>query len=140
MNMFMLQTKPQWGLLVGFGSVGPAAVLLVLGADDPRTVKFCWLTAVVIVLVGSGAASLLALRRSSTGIGEAARLGAFAWICVSIVVSLLVLWFTPFLILTLPIAALIGAIMGAAIGALMKGVGITVASPVRVPRRRRATP
>jgi hypothetical protein len=137
MNMFMLQTKPQWGLLVGFGSVLPPAVLLVLGADDPRTDKLCWLMAVVIVLVGAGAASLLALRRTSTGLGEAARLGAFAWICASIVVSLTVFFFNPFVILTVPIAAVIGAIMGTLIGALMKGAGIAVAPPARIPRRRR---
>ena len=102
MNMFMLRTKPQWGLLVGLGAVGPAAAWLVL-VTDPRAARLSWMIALAAIVFGAGSASLLALQQNSTTLWEAARLGAYAWMAVTFVVSFLLFWLNPFLILSLAV-------------------------------------
>ena len=136
MNMFMLKTKPQWGFLVGLGAVGPAAAWLVL-ETDPRAARLSWLIALAAIVFGAGSASLLALQQNSTTLWEAARLGAYAWMAVTFVVSFLLFWLNPFLILSLAVTVPFGAAMGTAMGGILHGAGIRVAPPPKVVVHRR---
>jgi hypothetical protein len=139
MNMFMLQTRPQWGFLVGAGAVGlPAAVLV--AATEVRVSGLAWLAALTAALVGGGWAALLSLRNPATSLWRATLLGAYAWMGTTFVFSLMTLYYAFYFLATLPVAALLGAVMGAIVGAFMTWAGIQVAPPRRAIIRRKVRP
>ena len=136
MNMFMLQTRPQWGFLVGAGTVGIPAILLVL-ATDIRIYGLAWMGALTAALVGGGWAAILSLRRNSTNLWRAALLGSYAWMATLLVLTPIIPYLLYWVIPVLPIAALFGLAMGAAAGGLMRWAGIRVAPAQPVVRRRK---
>ena len=126
MNMFMLQTKPQWGWMVGAGAVGIPAIGLV-AATEGRGSGWAWLAALTATLVGGGWAALLSLRGHRATLARATLLGSYAWMATTFVTSILLyVYLYPYLIITLPISALFGAVMGAIVGGVMKWAGIQV--------------
>jgi hypothetical protein len=137
MNMFIFQTRPAWGFLVGAAAVGIPTALLVL-ATDGRAHGLAWLAALTATLVGAGWASLLTLHKRSTDLQRATRLGSYAWMATTFVFGLpLSLYFLPFLLFTLPIAAIFGACMGAAVGGVLRWIDVRVAPEPRVVLRRK---
>jgi hypothetical protein len=137
MNMFMIM---RWGFLIGSGSVGIPAFLLVI-TTDARTEGYSWLTALVAALVGGVWASLLALQKNSADLRRAARLGVYASLAIAFLVSPLILlyafFYFPPLVVVVPLYALLGAGMGAAMGWILKQLAWNPRPTVgRFPSRR----
>ena len=136
MNMFMLQTRPQWGVLVGAAAVGTPTVLLVL-ATDGRAHRLAWLAALTATLVGGGWAAILSVRKNSTDLWRATLLGSYAWMATLLVFAPIVPYLLFWVIPLLPVAAVLGALMGAVMGGVLHGAGVRVAPPQLVARRRK---
>jgi hypothetical protein len=139
MNMFMFMkpparrlTAPAWGFWVGLGSVGiPVAVMIALSGE--RGNGWAWLIGLASALVGGGYAALLALGRSAGRVPKAGRLGAAAWMTVTVVMTLLIAPFMFYviflLIVTLPLSAIFGAGMGGVLGWLLAPISPEPAPP-----------
>jgi hypothetical protein len=134
MNMFMLQSQGWWGILIGLFSVGVPSVLLILHPET-RGSGTAWQIALMMALLGGSVGGVVAIRKDTTTIARAAWIGSCAGMAAWCLASFLVFFFNPFVIVALPIPALLGAVMGTIAGGLLRWAGVRVAPPLPVVRR-----